>query len=168
MKFLYCSKIQNSKVALPTSSVQDPLREPSRWRWSSLMIVIFALMLFLALTSCTRHHYSVIENKSVSKDSSAVKTTDTLKIYVRDSIVQKQVRDTIHIEKFRLVYRDRTIRDTIFQYHRDTILVSPQDIGNHTKIIAESSSQNHLPKIAIGFILIVLIILILKIHYKKF
>lgn len=126
------------------------------------------LMLFLALTSCTRHHYSIVENKSVSVDSFTTKTTDTLRIYVRDSISQKQIHDTIHIEKFRIVYRDRTLRDTIFQYHRDTILVSPQDIGNHTKILAESSSKNNLTKIAIGFILIVLIILILKIHYKKF
>lgn len=179
MKFLYYSKIQKSRVATPAPPAQDPLREPSRWARPSLLALLvnftIALLIFLAsvigvlaLSSCTRHHYSIIENKSVSIDSSATKTTDTLKIYIRDSISQKQVRDTLYIEKFRIIYRDRTTRDTIFKHQRDTIFVSPQDIENHTKIIAKSSSKIQVHKIAFWFILIVFLILILKIYFKKF
>lgn len=179
MKFLYFSKIRSALVATPSRLSCARYRERPRCALASLcgvlagLIVSFCVFLIsvvcvCALTSCTRHHYSIIEHKSVSVDSSATKTTDTLKIYIRDSISQKQVRDTIIVEKFRIIYRDRITRDTIYKNHRDTIIVSPQDIERHTKIVAKSSSKIQIHKIAFWFILIVLIILFLKIKFKKF
>lgn len=179
MKFLYFSKLRTASIATPSRPVCARYRERPRCVLASLCGVLAGLIVSLcvflislvcvcALTSCTRHHYSIIENKSVSLDSSATKTTDTLRIYVRDSISQKQVRDTVYIEKFRIVYRDRTTRDTIYKNHRDTVFVSPQDIENHTKIVAKSSSKIQVHKIAFWFILIVLIILVIKFKFKNF
>lgn len=179
MQFLYFSKIRSALVASPSRPVCARYRERPRGVLASLCGVLAGLIVSLcvflvslvcvcALTSCTRHHYTVVHDRSVSQDSSVSRTSDTLRIYVRDSISQKQIHDTIIKEKFRIVYRDRVIRDTVHRIIKDTIAIYPDNLTDFTEAVAEPPEKLSLNKIIIILILIVFIVIFFKIKFKNF
>jgi hypothetical protein len=78
--------------------------------------VIFCALVFLCC-ACGTIKYVPIE--SVRTEYRNTATTDS--IYLRDSIFVKEKGDTLIVEKYRYLYRDKILRDSIFK--TDTIRV---------------------------------------------
>ena len=79
-------------------------------------IVIFYA---LALLCCACGTIKYVPIESVRTEYRNTATTDS--IYLRDSIFIKEKGDTLIVEKYRYLYRDRILRDSIFK--ADTIHV---------------------------------------------
>jgi hypothetical protein len=73
------------------------------------------IILCLLLTGCKTTQYVPVEVTKVEYINKETKDS----IYVRDSIFVKEKNDTVFLEKYRLVYKDKLIHDTIIR--RDSI-----------------------------------------------
>lgn len=80
-----------------------------------------ALFLLFVLTLFVNCAQRVVPIESVRVDSvySARYERDT--IYERDSVTIYAQSDTIYKDRYKYVYRDRVLRDTIYKSERDTV-----------------------------------------------
>ena len=78
--------------------------------------VLIAFVLLLA--SCATRHIPV---ESTKIDSVFVAKIQRDSIYERDSIMIKTKADTVYYTRVSYKYRDRILRDTVFEVHTDTI-----------------------------------------------
>lgn len=69
------------------------------------------IILCLLLTGCKTTQYVPVEVTKVEYINKETKDS----IYVRDSIFVKEKNDTVFLEKYRLVYKDKLIHDTIIR-----------------------------------------------------
>ena len=81
---------------------------------------VFALTLFVLtlFVNCTP---KVVPVTDVRVDSVYVARFERDTIYERDSVLIYAQADTIHKEKYRYVYRDRLVTDTLWRERCDTI-----------------------------------------------
>ena len=70
--------------------------------------ILLACLLFIGCATTQYVPVEVTKVEYVNKE-----TIDS--IYVRDSIFVREKNDTIYLEKYKLVYRDRIIQDTIIK-----------------------------------------------------
>lgn len=81
--------------------------------------VFFLTVLFLtAFVNCSPR---VIPVTDVRVDSVYVARISRDTIYEKDSVLMWQQADTIYKEKYRYLYRDRLVTDTLWREKRDTI-----------------------------------------------
>ena len=73
------------------------------------------LLICLLLVGCTTTQYVPTEVTKIEYKNK--ETVDS--IYIRDSVFVREKSDTIFLEKYRVVYRDKLLRDTII--YRDSI-----------------------------------------------
>lgn len=85
------------------------------------MKYIYVLFLLAALCSCRSVKYVPVE--TVRTDSIYITQLQRDSIYSRDSIYIRQEGDTVWAEKYRYVYRDKLIRDTLYLSRTDSIRV---------------------------------------------
>ncbi len=78
--------------------------------------VLIAFVLLLA--SCATRHIPV---ESTKIDSVFVAKIQRDSIYERDSIMIKTKADTVYYTRVSYKYRDKIVRDTVFEVHTDTI-----------------------------------------------
>lgn len=78
----------------------------------------FIIALVLLLASCTTRYIPV---ESTKIDSVFVAKIQRDSIYERDSIMIKTKADTVYYTRIAYKYRDRILRDTVFEVHTDTI-----------------------------------------------
>ena len=78
----------------------------------------FIIALVLLLVSCTTRYIPV---ESTKIDSVFVAKIQRDSIYERDSIMIKTKADTVYYTRIVYKYRDRILRDTVFEVHTDTI-----------------------------------------------
>lgn len=77
------------------------------------------ILLTLAMCSCKSGRYIQVE--SVKTDSIYIKQVQRDSIYKHDSIYIREKGDTVWMEKYRYIYRDKVVRDTMYVNHTDTI-----------------------------------------------
>lgn len=81
---------------------------------------VFALTL-MALTIFVNCSPRVVPVTDVKIDSVYISRVQRDTIYEKDSVLVYTQRDTIHKEKYRYVYRDRLLTDTLWRERCDTI-----------------------------------------------
>ena len=69
------------------------------------------LLLCLLLVGCTTTQYVPTEVTKIEYKNKEIVDS----IYIRDSVFIREKSDTVFLEKYRLVYRDKVITDTIIQ-----------------------------------------------------
>lgn len=84
---------------------------------------ILILCLVSVLSGCKRIEYVQVPVETVRTDTAYVSKVDRDSIYLRDSIYVMEKGDTVTVWKFRYLYRDKTVRDTIFRSRTDSIQV---------------------------------------------
>ncbi len=72
-----------------------------------------------ALFSCRTVQYVPVE--TVRTDSIFIKQYERDSIHTHDSVFVKSKADTIYINHWRTVYRDRVVRDTVFESRVDSV-----------------------------------------------
>lgn len=83
-----------------------------------LQVFVLTLIVLTIFVNCSTR-YIPIENVRVDSVYIARVQRDT--IYERDSVLIYAQADTIHKEKYRYVYRDRLLTDTLWRERCDTI-----------------------------------------------
>lgn len=99
-------------------------------------LTIAATMMCILLSGCTTVRYLPAE--STRSDSIRVVTARTDAIHVTDSTVIDRSTDTVRIDRWRTVWRDRLTTDTIVSASRDTIRV-PYPVETRVEVAAPLS-----------------------------
>lgn len=81
-------------------------------RFKHLFVVVALLLMCVLHTSCSRTQYVPVP--SVSTDSVFVYKHIRDSIVQRDSVFVMEKGDTIWVNKYRYIYKDKLIRDTIY------------------------------------------------------
>lgn len=76
------------------------------------MLLLFSSILLL-LSSCKEVQYIQVPVKEVDTVYITKTSTDTL--MTKDSVIIKQINDTVLIEKVKYVYKNSLVRDTVIQ-----------------------------------------------------
>lgn len=87
--------------------------------YNYITIIVWAALLLIALTGCSTTRPTVVERH----------TTDTLKmvqhhrdsIYVHDSIMVAHWGDTVRVDRWHTLYRDRWHTDTLYRNRTDSV-----------------------------------------------
>ena len=77
------------------------------------------ILLALAICSCKSGRYIPVE--SVKTDSIYIKQVQRDSIYQHDSIYIREKGDTVWMERYKYVYRDKVVHDTMYVNRTDTI-----------------------------------------------
>lgn len=81
-------------------------------------VILLALVLY-GMTSCTSVKYVPVE--SIKTDSVRVVDVQRDSIYVQDNVIVREKADTIFVTRWRTEYRDRVVRDTVFESRVDSV-----------------------------------------------
>lgn len=80
----------------------------------------FMCMLFV-ICSCRTVKYVPVE--TVKVDTTYINKLQRDSIYMLDSVYIKETGDTVFIEKYKYLYRDKLVRDTLYMAKTDSIQV---------------------------------------------
>lgn len=80
----------------------------------------FMCMLFV-ICSCRTVKYVPVE--TVKVDTTYINKLQRDSIYMLDSVYVKEIEDTVLIEKYKYLYRDKLVRDTMYISKADSIQV---------------------------------------------
>jgi hypothetical protein len=80
---------------------------------------IYCIILVTTLCSCRSGKYVPIE--TVRTDSIYINQVQRDSIYQHDSIYIREKGDTVWMEKYKYIYRDKIVRDTMYFNQTDTI-----------------------------------------------
>lgn len=80
---------------------------------------IYCIILITALWSCRSVKYVPVE--TVRTDSIYINQVQRDSIYQHDSIYIREKGDTVWMEKYKYIYRDKIVRDTMYFNQTDTI-----------------------------------------------
>lgn len=80
---------------------------------------IYCIILVTTLCSCRSEKYIPIE--TVRTDSIYINQVQRDSIYQHDSIYIREKGDTVWMEKYKYIYRDKIVRDTMYFNRTDTI-----------------------------------------------
>ena len=83
-----------------------------------LQVFVFTLFVLTLFVNCSPR---VVPVTDVRVDSVYVASVERDTIYERDSVLIFTKADTVHKEKYRYVYRDRLVTDTLWRERCDTI-----------------------------------------------
>lgn len=81
----------------------------------------FMCMLFI-ICSCRTVKYVPVE--TIKVDTTYINKLQRDSIYMLDSVYVKEKGDTVLIEKYKYLYRDKLLRDTLYMAKTDSIQVS--------------------------------------------
>ena len=85
-----------------------------------IMLAPFMCMLFV-ICSCRTVKYVPVE--TVKVDTTYINKLQRDSIYMLDSVYVKEKGDTVLIEKYKYLYRDKLVRDTLYMAKTDSIQV---------------------------------------------
>ena len=127
---------------------------------------IVALLICALFGSCTTTKYVPVPEYHTDTVRISHNTHDS--IYVHDSIMVQKKGDTLTIDRWHTQWRDRIVRDTIYQSKRDSI---PYPVEVTKEVPAQltwwQQTRLHLANILLYGLLIVGIIYIGKKHIKR-
>ena len=119
------------------------------------MFLLFVLTFFV---NCSPR---VIPVERVKVDSVFVARYERDTVYKLDSVRVYTLRDTVYNDRYRYVYRDRLLRDTVYRSERDTI-TNVVEVERRLSAVEELEMS-----IGHGVLWAVPIILFLYILYRK-
>ena len=125
-------------------------------------LVYLFLLLLAGLSSCRSIKYVPVE--SVRHDSIFIGSTQRDSIYHRDSIYIKENGDTVTIFRDRYLYRDRYLKDTVYQSFRDTVT---QTYPVEKELSSWQKAQMAIGKIAMIFLVVLVLIFGIRIFKKS-
>ena len=131
-----------------------------------IVVVILGLIVCALLGSCTTTKYVPVTETRTDTLRISHNTRDS--IYVHDSTYIKEKGDTILIEKWHTKWRDRIVRDTIYQSKRDSIPYPVEVIKEvPAKLTWWQQTRLHLANILLYLLLIGGIIYVGKKYIKR-
>ena len=86
-----------------------------------LFVVLIGLILISVLYSCSKMQYVPVQN--IQTDSIYVYKHIRDSIYHRDSIYVMQRNDTVYVNKYKYLFVDKAVHDTLYVERIDTIRV---------------------------------------------
>lgn len=86
-------------------------------KWVKLITPILLIVAIWSSCSTTRF----VQAETVRTDSIYISQVQRDSIYMHDSIYVHAKGDTVVVESFRYIYRDKLVRDTVYVNHTDTI-----------------------------------------------
>lgn len=110
---------------------------------------ILILCLVSVLSGCKRIEYVQVPVETVRMDTAYVRNISRDSISVRDSVIVREAGDTVRITKWRYVYRDRVVRDTVFRQRVDSI---PEIVAVERELTRWEKTKQEAGGVAIGVI----------------
>lgn len=87
----------------------------------SWCITLAPFMCLLLVCSCRTVKYVPVE--TIKVDTTYINKLQRDSIYMLDSVYIKETGDTVFIEKYKYLYRDKLVRDTLYMAKTDSIQV---------------------------------------------
>lgn len=87
----------------------------------SQCITLSPFMCLVLICSCRTVKYVPVE--TVKVDTTYINKSQRDSIYMLDSVYVKEKGDTVLIEKYKYLYRDKLVRDTLYMAKTDSIQV---------------------------------------------
>lgn len=87
----------------------------------SWCITLAPFMCLLLVCSCRTMKYVPVE--TIKIDTTYINKLQRDSIYMLDSVYVKEKGDTVFIEKYKYLYRDKLVRDTLYMAKTDSIQV---------------------------------------------
>ena len=131
-------------------------------RLSNRLIVALIVTLALYLTSCRSSRTMTAETRSETHNE-RVLTQDRDSIFIHDSIFVYVGGDTVVRERWRTMWRERTVHDTVIERQMDTIFKTE----TVEKVVTKTSEAGKVGWIvALALFSIILIYILIKILLK--
>lgn len=124
---------------------------------------IITILLMSAICSCSRTQYVPVP--SVSTDSVFVYKHIRDSIVQRDSVFVKEKGDTIYVNKYKYIYKNKLIRDTMYIAQIDSVRV-PYPVER--KLSKWQSMKLELGGIAMGALIVSIGLIIVKFILRRF
>lgn len=121
------------------------------------------ILLTSAIWSCRSVEYAPVE--TVRTDSIYINKVKRDSIYQHDSIYIREKGDTVWMEKYKYVYRDKLVRDTMYVNRTDTIR-EPYPVER--ELSRWQSMKMELGGWAFGILLAVVLLIAGKFVYNRF
>ena len=122
---------------------------------------LILLSLLLVLGACTSVQYVPVE--TTKTDSVYISLFEKDSIYLHDSIYVREKNDTIYVDKVRYLYKEKTIRDTMYSERVDSILVPypvERKLGKREQIYLEVG------KVTFWIIVITVLVVVGRLVYR--
>ncbi|WP_462389232.1 hypothetical protein [Phocaeicola coprocola] len=119
------------------------------------------MCLLLVIYSCRTVKYVPVE--TVKVDTTYINKLQRDSIYVLDSMYVKEKGDTVLIEKYKYLYRDKLVRDTLYMAKTDSIQV-PYPVEK--ELTHWQQMKQELGGWALGIILVVTLAIVILLIYK--
>lgn len=113
-----------------------------RSSWIAGLLVVLSVLSGCRSVCC-------VPVEHVRTDTAYVSQTSRDSIYVRDSVVVREAGDTVRITKWRYVYKDRIVRDTVFRQLVDSI---PEIVAVEREPTRWEKTKQEAGGVAIGLI----------------
>lgn len=120
----------------------------------------FMCLLFV-IYSCRTVKYVPVE--TVKVDTTYINKLQRDSIYMLDSVYVKEKGDTVLIEKYKYLYRDKLVRDTLYMAKTDSIQV-PYPVEK--ELTRWQQMKQELGGWALGIILVVTLAIVILLIYK--
>lgn len=120
----------------------------------------FMCLLFV-ICSCRTVKYVPVE--TVKVDTTYINKLQRDSIYLLDSVYVKEKGDTVLIEKYKYLYRDKLVRDTLYMAKTDSIQV-PYPVEK--ELTRWQQMKQELGGWALGIILVVTLAIVILLIYK--
>ena len=123
--------------------------------------ITVGIALLLLFGSCRSTRYVPVE--TIRTDSLYLTVYERDSIHIKDSIFVKEKGDSVLVDKWHIVYRDRTINDTVY-------VEKEKDVGVPYPVEKEltwwQKTKLELGELSIGIILVLLIVVIWLVKKK--
>lgn len=120
----------------------------------------FMCLLFV-ICSCRTVKYIPVE--TIKVDTTYINKLQRDSIYMLDSVYVKEKGDTVLIEKYKYLYRDKLVRDTLYMAKTDSIQV-PYPVEK--ELTRWQQIKQELGGWALGIILVVTLAIVILLIYK--
>ena len=125
--------------------------------------ITVGIALLLLFGSCRSTRYVPVE--TIRTDSLYLTVYERDSIHIKDSIFVKEKGDSVLVDKWHIVYRDRTIRDTAY-IEKEKELEVPQFYPVEKELTWWQKTKLELGELSIGIILVLLIVVIWLVKKK--
>lgn len=120
----------------------------------------FMCMLFV-ICSCRTVKYVPVE--TIKVDTTYINKLQRDSIYMLDSVYVKEKGDTVLIEKYKYLYRDKLVRDTLYMAKTDSIQV-PYPVEK--ELTRWQQMKQELGGWVLGIILVVTLAIVILLIYR--
>jgi hypothetical protein len=133
---------------------------------SLIVLIIMALLLCAMFTGCTTTKY--VQVPVVHNDTTVITKHQRDSIWMHDSVLVSEKGDTVRIERWHTQYRDRIVRDTVYQSKRDSIPYPVEVVKEvPAKLTWWQQTRLHLANIVLWLLALLAVIYVGKKHLAR-